>query len=224
MERFALFIIFLIAAVMVYEHYDKKANQPKPQVVSGLKIDPIHNEYTEIYGCPPTHAENDCGIRYRVKNVNINNSGNVFRIRKGGFIQVKMDILHDCHMCGNAVNQILVGLSSDRIAQFSVWNGKKRSGGNVFVINANTDRESIGEDNPNAAEWVTVYFPLSVPNEPGIYYIRTRYAQAYTGNLMTESGLKVKQPLFKEPLGWWRIDRTSGPTHESNIGAIIVGQ
>jgi hypothetical protein len=51
-------------------------------------------------------------------------------------------------------------------------------------------------------------FTLTAPSEPGIYYIRFRYAQAYG----CEQGA----------LGWWRIGNE--PTAEANIGAIIIRQ
>ncbi len=38
-----------------------------------------------------------------------------------------MEVLHNCISCGNAINQIIVGLSSDQKAQVSVWNGKKEA-------------------------------------------------------------------------------------------------
>jgi hypothetical protein len=49
---------------------------------------------------------------------------------------------------------------------------------------------------------------IVVPDEPGTYSVRARYAQAYSG---------------KDALGWWKIDRPDGPGPESTIGIIIVG-
>ena len=73
-------------------------------------------------------------------------------------------------------------------AQVSVWNGKKRSGGGVKIVNVGTKIECFAEDNSREAEWVKVTFCLRIPEKSGIYYIRNRYFQAYTGNLLTEEG------------------------------------
>jgi len=42
---------------------------------------------------------------------------------------------------------------------------------------------------------------------PDVYYIRTRYAQAYTG---------------QDALKWWKVDRSHGPQEEANIGAVVI--
>ena len=91
---------------------------------------------------------------------------------------------HDCPEYGGAINQILEEIGGEPEAQSCVWNGGQSSNG-----------------------WQTVEFELEVPNEPGIYYVRTRYAQAYD---------------CSTALGWWLIDRPNGPTSEANIGYIQV--
>jgi thiol-disulfide isomerase/thioredoxin len=181
----------------------------------GVKIEPVNSHFTEEYGGGE-------GFRYKIRNVQINDRGNIFKGKKGGTFQVTMEILHDCGECGNAVNQVIVGLSSDKKAQASVWNGKKRSGGPLMVVNVSTSVEAYAEDNSGQAEWVTVYYTITVPNRKGIYYLRTRYAQAYTGNLRTKAGLQREQREFLEPLQWWKVDRPKGPGPQANIGAFII--
>lgn len=181
-----------------------------------LSQEMVLNSYTEDFGGPQP------GFRYKIKNLSIEGSGNVLYATPGSEVNVKMDVLHNCISCGDAINQIIVGLSSDQKAQISVWNGKKRSGGGVKIVNQGRDVECLAEDNDGEAEWVKVKFKLRVPNIPGKFYIRSRYSQAYTGNLLTEEGRKIKQDVFEEPLGWWRVDRPTGPNSQSNIGKIIV--
>ncbi|KEI71262.1 hypothetical protein [Endozoicomonas elysicola] len=181
-----------------------------------LSDERIVDTFTEDFGGPKP------GFRYKVKDLSIEGEGNVFYAEPGSQVYVEMDVLHDCTSCGNAINQIIVGLSSDHKAQVSVWNGKQRSGGGVKVVNSGTSVECLAEDNDGEAEWVTVGFQLTVPDQLGDYYIRTRYSQAYTGNLLTEDGRQIKQRAFEEPLKWWKVDRPSGPGEQSNIGKIIV--
>lgn len=186
-------------------------------------LEPIAYTFVEPYQCGSNYPKGyDCGIRYKIKNVSIESGGNLKKTTKGGIFNVTMDILHDCRSCGNAINQIIVGLSSDEKAQISVWNGKQRSGGDLKIVNRGTNFECLVEDNDYNAKWRKVYFSINVPHEKGKYYIRTRYAQAYTGNLLTEEGIKQNQPFYTDPLGWWKIDRANGPTESSNIGVIIV--
>ena len=148
--------------------------------------------------------------------------GNILDAERGGVYRVSMDVLHDCISCGNAVNQVIVGLGGEKQAQVSVWNGKQRSGGPLMVVNPGSSVAAPAEDNPGDARWVRVYFKIRVPDAAGTYYLRVRYAQAYQGNVFTAAGLKVKQPLFKKVLGWWRVDRPAGPGPESNIGAFVI--
>lgn len=162
------------------------------------------------------------GFRFRIRNVSIDGQGNVIRVRGGGSHEVGFDLLHDCSECGNAINQVIVGLAGEDRAQASVWNGKQRSGGGVRVVNAGTHVEALAEDNPGPAEWVNVSCDLVVPDEPGVYSVRARYAQAYQGRLMTVEGRAVPQPEYEDVLGWWKVDRPEGPGPESAIGTIIV--
>ena len=164
----------------------------------------------------------DEGGRYQVRNVKISNSSNVFTMNGGGKVKVEMEIKHDCSFCGNSVNQILVGLGGEDKAQLSVWNGKQRSGGRLKIVNPNSNISAFAEDNSGQAEWVKVFFELSIPSKKGIYYIRTRYAQDHQGNIYTADGLNRQQPIYQKVLGWWKVDRPNGPDSSSNIGAVIV--
>jgi hypothetical protein len=139
--------------------------------------EPIHDMFIEDFGGPKP------GFRYKVRDLKIEGGGNTFQTRGGAEIKVEMEVLHDCQSCGNAINQIIVGLSSDEEAQISVWNGKKRSGGPVMVVNRGTNVECLAEDNEEEALWVKVYFTLSVPDEDGTYYIRTRYYKNITQSI-----------------------------------------
>ncbi|MEU9186486.1 hypothetical protein AB0D14_18445 [Streptomyces sp. NPDC048484] len=161
-------------------------------------------------------------LRFRIRNVRIDGQGDVVKVQGGGSHQLGFDVLHDCSMCGNAVNQVIVGLAGQDRAQASVWNGKQRSGGDLKVVNAGTDVEALAEDNPGPAEWASVLCDLVVPDEPGVYSVRARYAQAYQGRLMTAEGRAIPQPEYEDVLGWWKVDRPEGPGPESTIGTIVV--
>ena len=162
------------------------------------------------------------GVRFRIRDVRIDGRGDTVRVRGGGSHEVRFDVLHDCRECGNAINQVIVGLAGEERAQASVWNGKQRSGGGLRVVNAGTEVEALAEDNSGPAEWVSVTCDIVVPDTPGTYQVRARYAQAYQGRLMTSEGRVVPQPEFPEVLGWWRVDRPDGPGPESTIGTIVV--
>ncbi|MEU8974551.1 hypothetical protein AB0D11_35690 [Streptomyces monashensis] len=160
--------------------------------------------------------------RFRIRNVKIDGQGDVVKVQGGGSHQLSFDVLHDCSGCGNAINQVIVGLAGQDRAQASVWNGKQRSGGGLKVVNAGTSVEALAEDNPGPAEWVNVSCDLVVPGEAGVYPVRARYAQAYQGRLMTAEGRAIPQPEYQDVLGWWKVDRPEGPGPESTIGTIIV--
>lgn len=183
------------------------------QLYSAEKIVSV---FTEDFGGPAP------GFRYQVKDVFINNKSNDIVLEQGGQVTIEMKILHDCISCGNAVNQVIVGLSSDKKAQISVWNGKQRSGGPVMVVNRGTKVQALAHDNPGKAKWVKVKFEIQVPEKSGTYYLRTRYSQAYTGNLLVKDAEKYQQPFMTEPLNWWRVDRPNGPGAEANIARIQV--
>jgi formylglycine-generating enzyme required for sulfatase activity len=125
------------------------------------------------------------GNRFLTRNLQLSSEGNQIYLSKGGQINATMEINHDCPECATAINQIIVGIAGENQAQACVWIGGSTSNG-----------------------WKTVSFSLNIPYTPGIYYIRTRYAQAYNS---------------KDALGWWKVDRTDGPTEEANIGAVVVG-
>lgn len=172
-------------------------------------------EFTETFG-------GGGGIRFRIRNVSIDGVGNVVERRRGGPVWVRMDLLHDCSECGNAVNQVIVGLAGEERAQASVWNGKQRSGGPLVRVNAGSARQALAEDNPGPATWVTVRFQVTIPDQPGVWYLRARYAQDYQGNLFTDAARHIPQPTYDAPLRWWKVDRPQGPDARANIGAVIV--
>ncbi|MDA0782360.1 MAG: hypothetical protein PQ612_07475 [Rickettsiales bacterium] len=215
-----LFVLFFIVACFFY--IETSLASPDSGEIFDNEIEPINDVFVEPFGCPAGSSKEDCGIRYKVRNVNISGEGNVVYLESGGLFHVTMEILHDCDFCGNAINQIIVGLSSDEKAQISVWNGKKRSGGVMKIVNPKTPVASFAEDNNIEAEWVKVYFVIDVPNKKGVYYLRTRYSQAYTGNVLTHENSHAEQEVAIEPLGWWKVDRLNGPSSKSNIGAFIV--
>jgi hypothetical protein len=162
------------------------------------------------------------GFRFKIRNVAIDGQGDTVRVRGGGSHEVSFEVLHDCPECGNAVNQVIVGLAGQDRAQSSVWNGKQRSGGGAKVVNSGTDVAAVAEDNPGPAEWVAVSCDIVVPDGPGTYSVRARYAQAYQGRLMTAEGRAIPQPEYQDVLGWWKVDRPDGPGPGSAIGTIIV--
>lgn len=180
--------------------------------------------HSDVHGTPASAPGPEMvePSRFRIREVRIDGGGAEARVRGGGSYRVEFEVLHDCGMCGNAVNQVIVGLAGEDRAQASVWNGKQRSGGGLKVVNAGTSVEALAEDNPGPAEWVDVACELVVPDEPGAYSVRARYAQAYQGRLMTAEGRALPQPEYEDVLGWWKVDRPQGPGPESTIGTIIV--
>ncbi|MFJ4961738.1 hypothetical protein EES43_23615 [Streptomyces sp. ADI96-02] len=162
------------------------------------------------------------GFRFKIRNVTIDGHDDVAFVRGGGSHEVRFDLLHDCSECGNAINQVIVGLAGEDRAQASVWNGKQRSGGELKVVNPGTSVAAAAEDNPGPAEWVNVSCDIVVPDEPGTYSIRARYSQAYQGRVMTAEGREVPQSESQDALGWWKVDRPDGPGPESTIGTIVV--
>ncbi len=155
--------------------------------------------------------------RFKIRNVVIDGRGDVIKVQKGGTYRVAMEVLHDCGFCGNAVNQVIVGLAGQDRAQASVWNGKQRSGGGAKRVNG-----AVAEDNPGPAQWVGVEFDITVPSEPGPHAIRARYAQNYYGRLLTAEGRAIAQQEYPDTLGWWKVDRPNGPDVKSTIGYVIV--
>lgn len=180
------------------------------------QIQLIHNYFTEDFGGPQP------GFRYKVRNVSLNGKGNQLYVKAGQLVPVTMEILHDCISCGNAVNQVIVGLGGEPKAQVSVWNGKQRSGGPLMVVNTGSNVEALAEDNPGPSEWVKVYFRIKIPEHKGFYYLRSRYAQDYVGKLMTAEAKDRLQADDSKALGWWQVDRPDGPGPRSNIGLFMV--
>lgn len=162
------------------------------------------------------------GFRFRIRDVRIDGRGEAVRVRAGGSYELDLELLHDCPECGDAVNQVIVGLAGQDRAQASVWNGGQRSGGRPHVVNPGTSVEALAEDNPGAAEWVRVSCDIVVPDVAGTYSVRARYTQAYQGRLMTDDGRRSPQPEYPEVLGWWTVDRPDGPGPESTIGTVTV--
>ena len=122
--------------------------------------------------------------RFSVRNLNLNGAGARLSMPGGGTVKATLEINHDCPACGGAINQIIVGLAGEDRAQACVWNGGQSSSG-----------------------WQTVSFTLKIPEAPGTYEVRTRYAQAYN---------------CKDALGWWKVDRPDGPGAQSTIGVVGV--
>ncbi len=138
---------------------------------------PLNDPFVEPFG-------GGTGIRFTVRNLKLNGEGNTLTLAHGSRIEATLEINHDCSECGGAINQIIIGLAGENRAQACVWIGRSSSNG-----------------------WQTVSFSLNIPAKPGVYYIRTRYAQAYNA---------------EDSLHWWTVDRPNGPTEESNIGAVAV--
>ena len=135
----------------------------------------IENNFTEPYGGKTT-------IRYQIRNVSIAGNSNQYKGQKGANVKVSMEINHNCIDCRGAINQIIVGIGGEEKAQACVWSGMQSSGG-----------------------WEIVNFKIQLPQKKGIYYLRSRYAQAYT---------------CANSLGWWKVDRPQGPNE--NIGVFDV--
>ncbi|MCC5659177.1 SUMF1/EgtB/PvdO family nonheme iron enzyme [Nostoc sp. XA010] len=162
-----------------------KANFPQITTSESEKIlkdllitQKINNPFVEKFGAGQ-------GNRFLTKNLVLNDESNQIFLNQGGQINATMEINHDCPECGTSINQIIVGIAGEDEAQACVW---------------------IGGSTSNS--WQPVSFSLNIPYTPGVYYIRTRYAQAYNS---------------EDALGWWKVDRPDGPTEEANIGAIVVG-
>jgi len=124
------------------------------------------------------------GGRFTVQNLNLGGQGNMLVIPEGGRVSATLDVNHDCRGCGAAVNQVIVGLAGEPRAQACIWSGGARSGG-----------------------WQSTRFSLAVPDEPGVYEVRVRYAQARS---------------CRDAAAWWRTDRPHGPGAASTIGVIVV--
>lgn len=88
------------------------------------------------------------GFRFRIRDVRIDGRGHAVRVRAGGSYELDLELLHDCPECGNAVNQVIVGLAGQDRAQASVWNGEQRSGGPLHIVNPWSHVAALAEDDP----------------------------------------------------------------------------
>ena len=124
--------------------------------------------------------------RFSIRKLSLNKQGAILEMPKGGSLSAALQINQNCPSCGGAINQIIVGLAGEARAQACIWNGGQTSNG-----------------------WKKVKFKLTIPDAPGKYEIRTRYAQAYN---------------CKDALGWWKVDRPQGPDEKSTIGIVFVNE
>ncbi|MEZ4264935.1 MAG: DUF4476 domain-containing protein [Myxococcota bacterium] len=122
--------------------------------------------------------------RFTVRGLALQGEGNVLNLERGGQISGQLDFVHHCPGCGGSINQIIVGVAGEDRAQACIYNGGGQSGG-----------------------WQRANFTLSIPDAPGVYEIRARYAQAHHCGAA---------------MGWWRVDRPHGPGGESTIGLVFV--
>jgi hypothetical protein len=213
----------LLTITAIHEHLERllpskgfpRPEQRNTRTIGRLALAGRRPRMVEPYG-------GGTGFRFKIRNVNIDGQGETVHVLGGGTYELSFDVLHDCSECGNAINQVIVGLAGQDRAQASVWNGKQRSGGGLKVVNPGTNVAAMAEDNPGPAEWVNVSCDIIVPDTPGTYSVRARYAQAYQGRLMTAEGRTIPQPEYQDVLGWWKVDRPDGPGLESAIGTIIV--
>ena len=122
----------------------------------------------------------------KLSNFTLNNEGNFIIATPGEKIDASANYIYNCSECQEgSLNQIIVGIAGENIAQACIYN--------ACIYNG--DIQGSGSSK----------FTLTAPNEPGIYYIRFRYAQA---------------EIRKKALGWWRIG--GKPTSKANIGLIVV--
>jgi len=122
--------------------------------------------------------------RFTLKNLQLEGRGPSIVLARGGRVQGTVELEQSCRDCGASTNQIIVGLAGEPSAQACIYSGGGRSMG-----------------------WRTASFELVVPDRPGSYEIRARYAQAFN---------------CEEALVWWRTDRPNGPGPASTIGLVVV--
>lgn len=122
--------------------------------------------------------------RFTVRNLTLEGESNVLSLERGGRVRAQLDLVQHCPGCGGSINQIIIGLAGEPRAQACVYNGGGVSAG-----------------------WQRAEFTLDIPDQPGIYEIRARYAQADgCGGAMN----------------WWRVDRPQGPSGDATIGLVFV--
>ncbi|WP_084227206.1 AAA family ATPase [Nostoc sp. KVJ20] len=161
---------------------DPEALAKAQQQAAMASIDSEEQNNTEV--APPTLPNNATSGQVKLTDFILNNKSNVISVAPGEKINGSANYIYDCPDCQpGSINQIIVGIVGQNSAQACIYDGGiKGSGSNKFTLKA--------------------------PKEPGTYYIRFRYAQAYG----CEQGA----------LGWWRVGNE--PTAEANIGAIVVEQ
>jgi hypothetical protein len=138
------------------------------------------NKNSEVI--PPKLPNHATYGQVKLSEFTLNNKGNVVRVAPGEKISASANYIYYCRNCqGGPINQIIVGIAGQNQAQACIYNSSIQGSGSSK-------------------------FTLTAPNEPGIYYIRFRYAQAYG--------------CAQGALGWWRVD--GEPTPEANIGTIVV--
>ena len=107
--------------------------------------------------------------------------GNVAVVAPGAQAQGATAYVYDCPNCAaGSINQVILGIGGQDRAQACIYNGPIRGQGNAS-------------------------FTLTAPTEPGTYFVRFRYAQAFN---------------CQDALRWWTVD--GAPPEQANIGAIIV--
>jgi|GEM_PF-2264948 len=107
--------------------------------------------------------------------------GNVVVAGAGAPVRGSTAYEYNCPDCAaGSINQIILGIDGQDRAQACIYNGRIRGQGNAD-------------------------FTLTAPSEPGTYFVRFRYAQAFNCG---------------DALGWWTVD--GAPPESANIGAIVV--
>ncbi len=124
------------------------------------------------------------GFRYSIQDVRLDRQGAIIERSSGGRVKGTLKLDHHCPDCGNTINQVIIGLAGAEIAQKCVYSGGASSRGTKKLP-----------------------FSVDVPDEPGVYEIRARYAQARNCG---------------KALGWWQVDMPGGPDASATIGAIVV--
>jgi WD40 repeat protein len=160
---------------------DPEAEAKAQELAAMASIDSEEQNTTEV--APPTLPNQATYGQVKLTDFTLNNKSNVISVAPGEKINGSANYIYDCPECQGSINQIIVGIVGQNSAQACIYNGSNQESGSSK-------------------------FTLTAPSEPGIYYIRFRYAQAYG----CEQGA----------LGWWRVGNE--PTPEANIGAIIIRQ
>jgi len=124
------------------------------------------------------------GGRFTLRNLQLDGRGASLELKRGARVNASIDLVYDCRDCGGSVNQVIIGLAGEPGAQACIYSGGGRSAG-----------------------WSNARFTLDIPDRPGVYEVRARYAQARSCG---------------DALAWWRTDRPQGPGPDSTIGVVVV--